>query len=63
MCLSCVGILAGTGLDKPNPASQSVSAEAALERGLAIFICESGELVDKSMGFANGLANQPSVAY
>ena len=43
--------------------SDRVSAEEALDLGLANWICEPEELMDKTMEIANRLANGPSVAY
>jgi 2-(1,2-epoxy-1,2-dihydrophenyl)acetyl-CoA isomerase len=43
--------------------SDRVSAEEALDLGLANWICEPDDLMDKTMEIANRLANGPSVAY
>jgi len=43
--------------------SDRVSAEEALDLGLANWICEPEDLMDKTMEVANRLANGPSVAY
>jgi len=43
--------------------SDRVSAEEALDLGLANWICEPEELMDKTMEIANRLANGPAVAY
>lgn len=43
--------------------SDRVSAEKALDLGLANWICEPEDLMDKTMEVANRLANGPSVAY
>ena len=43
--------------------SDRVTAEEALDLGLANWICEPDDLMDKTMEVANRLANGPSVAY
>jgi 2-(1,2-epoxy-1,2-dihydrophenyl)acetyl-CoA isomerase len=43
--------------------SDRVTAEEALDLGLANWICEPEDLMDKTMEVANRLANGPSVAY
>ena len=43
--------------------SDRVTAEEALNLGLANWICEPEDLMDKTMEVANRLANGPSVAY
>ena len=43
--------------------SDRVTAEEALDLGLANWICEPEDLMDKTMEAANRLANGPSVAY